>query len=99
MPEYIAPTQDMQFVIDEISGLESIARLPGFEDATPDEERFFTLCAHSAPIHETTASLVVARHGDNPCHGHCRTDRLLHDRSRDTSQCEREGGSSHGGED
>jgi acyl-CoA dehydrogenase len=26
----------MQFVIDEIAGLESIARLPGFEEATPD---------------------------------------------------------------
>jgi len=29
-------------------------------DATPDEERFFTLCAHSDPVHRTTASLVVA---------------------------------------
>ncbi|MFZ9038896.1 MAG: acyl-CoA dehydrogenase family protein, partial [Gammaproteobacteria bacterium] len=36
MPEYYAPTQDMQFVIDEIAGLDSIANLPGFEDATPD---------------------------------------------------------------
>ena len=26
---------------------------------TPAEERFFTVCAHSAPVHETTASLVV----------------------------------------
>jgi len=28
-------------------------------DATPEEERFFTLCAHSAPVHTTTASLVA----------------------------------------
>ena len=28
-------------------------------DATPADERFFTVCAHSAPIHETTASLVA----------------------------------------
>jgi dipeptidase len=27
--------------------------------ATPDEERFFTVCAHSAPVHETTASMVA----------------------------------------
>lgn len=29
-------------------------------DATPEEERFFTLCAHSDPVHRTTASLVAA---------------------------------------
>lgn len=29
-------------------------------DATPDEERFFTVCAHSDPVHWTTASLVTA---------------------------------------
>jgi dipeptidase len=28
-------------------------------DARPAEERFFTVCGHSAPVHETTASLVV----------------------------------------
>ena len=36
MSDYFAPLRDMQFVIDEIVGLESIARLPGFEEATPD---------------------------------------------------------------
>jgi len=36
MSDYHAPIQDMQFVIDEIAALDSIARLPGFEDATPD---------------------------------------------------------------
>ena len=30
------------------------------QTATPSEEAFFTVCAHSAPVHETTASLVVA---------------------------------------
>lgn len=29
-------------------------------DATPDEERFFTVCAHSDPVHWTTASMVAA---------------------------------------
>jgi dipeptidase len=29
-------------------------------DAGTDEERYFTLCAHSAPVHRTTASLVAA---------------------------------------
>jgi acyl-CoA dehydrogenase len=36
MTDYNAPIQDMQFVIDEIAGLDSISSLPGFEDATPD---------------------------------------------------------------
>lgn len=28
-------------------------------DATPEEERFFTVCAHSDPVHWTTASLLA----------------------------------------
>jgi acyl-CoA dehydrogenase len=36
MTEYQAPLQDMQFVIDEIAGLDQISQLPGFEEATPD---------------------------------------------------------------
>ncbi len=36
MSDYYAPTQDMQFVIDEIAGLESISKLPIYEEATPD---------------------------------------------------------------
>jgi dipeptidase len=28
-------------------------------DAAPDEKRFFTLCAHSPPVHTTTASLIA----------------------------------------
>ncbi|MDH3219066.1 MAG: acyl-CoA dehydrogenase C-terminal domain-containing protein [Gammaproteobacteria bacterium] len=36
MTDYHAPTRDMQFVIDEIAGLDSLASLPGFEEATPD---------------------------------------------------------------
>jgi len=36
MSDYFAPLQDMQFVIDEIAGLQSIAQLPGFEEATPE---------------------------------------------------------------
>jgi len=36
MSEYIAPVKDMQFVIDELVDLDSIAKLEGYEDATPD---------------------------------------------------------------
>ena len=36
MSDYIAPTRDMQFVIDEIAELESISKLPAYEEATPD---------------------------------------------------------------
>jgi len=36
MSDYYAPLQDMQFVINEIAGLDSISSLPGFEDATTD---------------------------------------------------------------
>ena len=39
---------------DHLDG--GIAWHPG---ATPAEERFFTLCAHSQPVHETTASLLA----------------------------------------
>jgi hypothetical protein len=36
MSDYHAPTQDMQFVINEIAGLDEITSLAGFEDATAD---------------------------------------------------------------
>ncbi len=36
MSDYLAPTREMQFVIDEIAELESIASLPGYEDATSE---------------------------------------------------------------
>ncbi|MDR2188586.1 MAG: acyl-CoA dehydrogenase [Azonexus sp.] len=36
MSDYRAPVQDMRFVMDEIVKLDEIARLPGFEEATPD---------------------------------------------------------------
>ena len=36
MSDYHAPTRDMQFVINEIADLDTITKLPGFEDATAD---------------------------------------------------------------
>jgi alkylation response protein AidB-like acyl-CoA dehydrogenase len=36
MSEYLAPTQEMQFVLEQIAGLEEVAKLPGYEEATPD---------------------------------------------------------------
>ena len=36
MTPYRAPLADMQFVMAELAGLDGIAGLPGFEDATPD---------------------------------------------------------------
>ena len=36
MPDYRAPVKDMRFVINELAGLQQIAALPGFEEATPD---------------------------------------------------------------
>jgi 3-(methylthio)propanoyl-CoA dehydrogenase len=36
MSDYRAPVKDMRFVMDEIVGLDEIARLPGYEEATPD---------------------------------------------------------------
>jgi dipeptidase len=41
---------------------------PGWSrvDATPEEECFFTVCAHSAPVHVTTASLVAALPAERP---------------------------------
>ena len=37
---------------------------PPPEGVTPDDERFFTLCAHSDPVFSTTASLVAPLPGD-----------------------------------
>ncbi len=36
MNGYSAPVADMRFVIDALCGLQDIARLPGYEEATPD---------------------------------------------------------------
>lgn len=36
MSDYAAPTADMRFVLQELVGLEEIAGLPGYEDATPE---------------------------------------------------------------
>jgi len=33
---YTAPIADMEFVLNELAGLPEIAKLPGYEDATPD---------------------------------------------------------------
>jgi len=36
MSEYQAPLREMHFVINELAGLDTLAALPGYEDATPD---------------------------------------------------------------
>jgi alkylation response protein AidB-like acyl-CoA dehydrogenase len=36
MSQYIAPVKDMLFVLNELAGLDKVAQLPGFEEATPD---------------------------------------------------------------
>ena len=36
MSQYHAPLKEMLFVMHELAGLEQVAKLPGFEDATPD---------------------------------------------------------------
>ncbi len=36
MSDYIAPLKDMRFVMDRLGPLAEIARLPGYEDASPD---------------------------------------------------------------
>ncbi len=36
MSGYRAPVQDMQFVLRELAGLDEVAAIPGFGDATPD---------------------------------------------------------------
>ncbi|MBD3896775.1 acyl-CoA dehydrogenase [Halomonas sp. ML-15] len=36
MIDYQAPLRDMQFILDELAGIEAIAGLPGCEDASPD---------------------------------------------------------------
>src|SRR5215470_18074409 len=36
MSQYHAPLKEMRFVLTELAGLEQVAKLPGFEEATPD---------------------------------------------------------------
>ena len=36
MSTYRAPMQEIQFVMNELAGLEQVGKLPGYEDATPD---------------------------------------------------------------
>jgi alkylation response protein AidB-like acyl-CoA dehydrogenase len=36
MSQYHAPLADMQFALNELAGLDQVARLPGYEEATPD---------------------------------------------------------------
>ncbi|MQY50955.1 acyl-CoA dehydrogenase [Rhodocyclus tenuis] len=36
MSEYVAPLRDIQFVLKELAGLDQVAQLPGYEDATVD---------------------------------------------------------------
>jgi alkylation response protein AidB-like acyl-CoA dehydrogenase len=36
MPAYQAPLADMRFVLDELHGAADLAKLPGYQDATPD---------------------------------------------------------------
>jgi acyl-CoA dehydrogenase len=36
MPSYQSPLRDMRFVINELAGLQQLAALPGYEEATPD---------------------------------------------------------------
>jgi acyl-CoA dehydrogenase len=36
MSQYHAPLAEMRFVLNELAGLEQVAKLPGFEEATPD---------------------------------------------------------------
>src|SRR5436190_920293 len=33
---YVAPLKDMRFVLNELAGLAEVAKLPGYQDATPD---------------------------------------------------------------
>ncbi len=36
MSAYTAPLKDMRFVLNELAGLAAVARLPGYQDTTPD---------------------------------------------------------------
>jgi len=36
MSSYVAPLKDMHFALNELAGLAEVAKLPGFEEATPD---------------------------------------------------------------
>jgi len=36
MSTYAAPVKELQFVLEELAGLNDVAKFPGFEEATPE---------------------------------------------------------------
>ena len=36
MSAYVAPLKDMRFVLQELAGLDAVAKLPGCEEAVPE---------------------------------------------------------------
>ena len=61
MPIYHAPLRDIDFILNEIVGIDAVARLPGYEEATPDLVR--TLVEESAKLCENIL-LPLNRTGD-----------------------------------
>ena len=36
MSSYVAPLKEIRFVLNELAGLGEVAKLPGYQEATPD---------------------------------------------------------------
>ena len=36
MSSYVAPLKDMRFALNELAGLSEVAKLPGYQEASPD---------------------------------------------------------------
>ena len=45
MSAYVAPLKDMRFVLQELAGLDAVAKLPGCEEAVPETVDALTVAA------------------------------------------------------
>ena len=67
MSTYRAPMQEIQFVMNELAGLEQVGKLPGYEDATPDTVAAIleqaSKFASKSSIRSTLSVTAKARHG------------------------------------
>ena len=77
MAEYAAPIRDMQFVLNELVGLEKVAQLPGCEETTTDlvnqilEEAGRFASEVLSPLKDIDGEQQTENHGQYHCTESC----------------------------
>ena len=77
MSEYTAPLADMQFVLEELAGLDSVSKLPGCEEVTSEllgqileEASRFASGVLARTLSSRSDSPIPRRSGPGPCAAH-----------------------------